>query len=230
MPDEDRHSEALEAELITDPDQKAHQEAKNGIRQFDLAIEQIEYYLQPDRRFKLRPSAVISLNRMALEGLNAFAGTYRPGAVEIKGSKHTPPGAHLVPELVEEMCDYVNTHWDRSAIHLAAYILWRLNWIHPFTDGNGRTTRATSFVVLCIRLGYRVPGTNTIPDQISRDKKPYYEALELADRAYDAEKKIDVGAMETLVSSLLAKQLAFIIRDSNSEQSRLTSSSIPPTT
>lgn len=229
MPPEDRHSEALNAELISDPDQKARQEAKNGVRQFDFAIEQIEYYLQPDRTFKLRPSALMSLNRVALEGLNAFAGTYRPGKVEIKGSKHAPPGAHLVPELVEEMCDYVNTQWDRSAIHLASYVLWRSNWIHPFTDGNGRTTRAISFVVLCIRLGYRVPGTNTIPEQISRNKNPYYEALESADRAYDAEKKIDVGAMETLVSSLLATQLAFIIRDANSEQSPPTSGSTATT-
>jgi Fic family protein len=219
MPSEDRHSEALEANLISDPAQQARQEARNGVRQFDLAIEQIEYWLQPDRPFKLRPSAIMSLNRLALDGLNAFAGTYRPGGVEIKGSKHTPPGAHLVPELVEEMCEFVNSHWDRSAIHLCSYLLWRLNWIHPFTDGNGRTTRAVSFVVLCVRLGYRVPGTNTIPEQISRDKKPYYEALELADFAYDKDRKIDVSAMETLVSSLLAKQLAFIIRDANTDQS-----------
>jgi Fic family protein len=219
MASEDRHSEALEAELISDPDQKARQEARNGVRQFDLAIDQIEYWLQPDRAFRLRPSAIMSLNRVALDGLNSFAGTYRPGGVEIKGSRHTPPGAHLVPELVEEMCEYVNARWDRSAIHLCSYVLWRLNWIHPFTDGNGRTTRAASFVILCVRLGYRVPGTNTIPEQISREKTPYYEALELADSAFEKEKKVDVSAMETLVSSLLAKQLAFIIRDANSEQS-----------
>jgi hypothetical protein len=43
MSPEDRHSEALETELIVDPGQKARQEAKNGLRQFDQAIEQIEY-------------------------------------------------------------------------------------------------------------------------------------------------------------------------------------------
>jgi Fic family protein len=220
MSPEDRHSEALEVELIADPDQKAHQEAKNGLRQFDNAIEQIEYWTQPDHPFKLRPSAIMTLNRVALEGLNRYAGIYRPGRVDIHGSKHTPPASHLVPELVEEMCDYVNSNWVRSPIHLSSYVLWRLNWIHPFVDGNGRTTRTISFVVLCVRLGYRVPGTNTIPEQISRDKNPYYRALELADSAYANEKKIDVSTMETLVGELLAKQLASVIRDARTDHAR----------
>ena len=163
---EDRHSEAREVELITDPEQRARQEAKNGLRQFDIAIEQIEYWLQPDRPYKLRPSAILTLNRVALEGLSHFAGGFRPGDVQIKGSRHKPPSGHLVPELVENLCDYVNGNWGRSPIHLASYVLWRLNWIHPFVDGNGRTTGAISFVVLCVRLGYRVPGSNTIPEQI----------------------------------------------------------------
>jgi Fic family protein len=220
MPAEDRHSEALEVEIIADPDQKAHQEAKNGLRQFDNAIEQIESWLQPGRTFKLRPSAIMSLNRLALDGLSSYAGIYRPAAIEIKGSKHTPPGSHLVPELVEEMCDYVNSNWDRSPLHLASYVLWRLNWIHPFVDGNGRTTRIVSFIVLCVRLGYRVPGSNTIPEQISHDKKPYYNALEQADSVFGNDKKIDVSAMETLVGDLLAKQLASVLRDAHMDEPR----------
>lgn len=215
---EDRHSKASEAELVTDPDEKARLEAKNGIRQFDLAIELIEYWLHPDRPFRLRPSAIMALNRAALEGLERFAGVYRPGAVKIGGSKHTPPAAHLVPELVEELCDYVNEHWGRSPIHLASYVMWRLNWIHPFVDGNGRTTRTTSFVVMCVRLGYRVPGSDTIPDQISRNKEPYYDALELADARYDREQKIDVSAMETLLGSLLANQLATVLHAARAER------------
>ena len=217
MESEDRHSEALEAELIADPDEKARREAENGVRQFDSAIEQIEYWIQPERPFKLRPSAILSLNRLAIEGLSSYAGIYRPAGIEIRGSKHTPPAAHRVPELVEELCDYVNLNWNRSPIHLASYVLWKLNWIHPFVDGNGRTTRVTSFIVLCVRLGYRVPGTNTIPEQISRDKNPYYRALELADAALDRDNKIDVSVMENLVDALLANQLASVIRDARAD-------------
>ena len=138
MSDVERHSKALEIELISDPAQRARQEAENGLRQFDEVIEQINHWLQPERPFKLRISAILSLHRRALEGISSFAGVFRPGGIEIKGSKHEPPGAHLVPELVEQMCDYVNEDWAKSsALHLAAYILWRMNWIHPFVDGNG---------------------------------------------------------------------------------------------
>jgi Fic family protein len=220
MESEDRRSEALEVELVADPEEKARQEAKNGLRQFDDVVEQIEYWLQPDRPFKLRPSAILGLNRTALEGLNRYAGLYRPTGINIGGSKHKPPPAHLVPGLIEEFCDYVNENWGRSPIHLASYALWKLNWIHPFVDGNGRTSRAISFVILCVRLGYRVPGLLTIPEQISRDKSPYYRALESADESYRRERQIDVGAMEALVGELLAKQLAGIIHDSRSEQPR----------
>lgn len=220
MPPEDRHSQALEAELISDPDEKARQEAKNGLRQFDTAVEQIEYSLQPDRPFKLRPSAIMQLNRVALEGLTRYAGIYRPAGVAIGGSKHSPPGAHLVPELVEDLCEYVNANWDRTPIHLASYVMWRLNWIHPFVDGNGRTTRTVSFVVLCIRLGYRIPGSPTIPEQIARDKKPYYSALEVADTVFKTEAKIDVSAMETLLEKLLANQLAAVLREAGTERAR----------
>jgi len=220
MAAEERHSEALEVELIADPVEKAHREAKNGLRQFDTAIQQIEYWLQPERPFRLRPSAIMALNRDALDGLSSFPGIYRPAAIEIKGSKHVPPQSYLVPELVEQMCEYVNSNWGRSAIHLASYVLWRLNWIHAFVDGNGRTTRAISFVVLCVRLGYRVPGTNTIPEQISKDKNPYYTALELADEAWEKNKEIDVSAMEALVEKLLANQLASVIRDARADLPR----------
>lgn len=217
---EDRHSEALEAELISDPDEKARQEAKNGLRQFDSAVEQIEYWLHPERRFKLRPSAIMGLNRVALEGLTRYAGVYRPAGIAIGGSKHTPPEAYLVPQLVEDLCEYVNANWDRAPIHLASYVMWRLNWIHPFVDGNGRTTRTVSFVVLCVRLGYRVPGSPTIPEQIARDKNPYYAALEAADEVLKNERKVDLRAMEALLERLLATQLASVLRDAGTERAR----------
>jgi Fic family protein len=148
------------------------------------------------------------LQREALAGISAYAGNYRPGGVAIEGSKHEPVGAHLVPELVEDMCDYVNDHWNESApIHLAAYLMWRLNWIHPFADGNGRTSRVVSYVVLSIRAGAILPGTPTIPDQIVDNRNPYFEALDAADAAC-REGKIDVSKMENLLATLLAKQLA----------------------
>ncbi len=127
--------------------------------------------------------------------------------MEISKSRHHPPPPETVPGYVEEMCDYVNEHiGNKSPVHLTAYLLWRINWIHPFDDGNGRTARATSYAVLCILLGYDLPGTKTIPEQIANDKTPYYKALEVADEAY-AKKQLDVSQLEDLIEDTLAAQL-----------------------
>jgi Fic family protein len=204
--EEKRDSRALEPNLISDPDQKARAEAANGLRQYDFGVSVIQEGLER-QPFKLRPSTILSLHREALAGISLFAGNYRPGGVEIQGSRHNPPGAHLVPGLMEQMCDYVNDNWAQSTpIHLAAYIMWRLNWIHPFADGNGRTSRIASYVVLSIKAGYMLPGVPTIPDQIVDNRKPYFDALDAADAAF-ANEAIDVSQMEELLGRLLAKQL-----------------------
>jgi Fic family protein len=206
----ERHSHALEPSLVSDPDEIARIEARNGVRQFDAVTEMIEHFSDPERKFRLRPSQLLHLHRIALEGLSSYAGNWRPAGIEIKGSKHEPVGAHLVPEEIEHMCDYVNENWDKSSpLHLAAYALWKLNWIHPFTDGNGRTARAFSYLLLCIRLGYRLPGSRTIPAQIARNKEPYYKALEAADGQWHS-KRLDLTALEELLADLLAEQLASV--------------------
>jgi Fic family protein len=209
--DKTRHSSAFEADLISDPDEKTAQEARNGLRQIDEVAEMVESYTERGRQFRFRLSALLHLHRTALEGISSYAGNFRPAGIEIGGSKHRPPEAFLVPELVEEMCDYVNEHWDTStALNLAAYVLWRLNWIHPFTDGNGRTARAASYLVLCLRIGHPLYGALSVPAQIAQDKRPYYEALEQADSAYD-KGQIDVGRLEDLLEALLARQLLNVL-------------------
>lgn len=203
---EKRDSRALEPELINDPIAKAEAEARNGLRQYDYGIKTIQTALERTA-FKLRPSLVLALQREALTGISMFAGNYRPAGVKIEGSKHQPPGAHLVPELIEEMCDYINDHWGTATpIHLAAYIMWRLNWIHPFADGNGRTSRILSYVVLSIRAGSVLPGTPTIPDQIVDNRVPYFDALDAADAAW-RNGQIDLSKMEEFLAGLLARQL-----------------------
>ena len=98
---DDRHSKAFEAELITDPTELAQAEARNGLRQADRVIEMVEYWLQPERPFRLRVSTLLDLHRYALEGISSYAGNFRPAGIEIKGSQHAPPGAHMVAEEVE---------------------------------------------------------------------------------------------------------------------------------
>lgn len=227
--DGDRHSRAALPELITDPKEKAEKEARNALQQFDTAIKLIDdWLLTPERPFKLRLSLIQQLHRIALDGLSAFAGNWRPAGVEILGSKHEPVGAHLVAESVEEMCDYVNEKWEqKTAIHLAAYAMWRLNWIHPFDDGNGRTSRMLSYVILCVRSSQHLPGKNTIPEQISRDKTPYYNALDAADGAY-RDGWVDVSVLEELLSGMLASQLIEVYQDATGSAGDLNEGSIQP--
>jgi len=204
----DRSSEAAAPLLITDPEERAKREAENGLKQFDSVIGLVERYQAERWKFTLRLSMILSLHRDALLGIHPLAGNFRPSTVDIKGSKHTPPDAYLVPQLVEELCDYVNENWEKATpIHLAAYTMWRLNWIHPFADGNGRTARAISYLVLCMKMGGRVPGVRTIPALIAENKPPYYDALEAADDVWSKEQRVDLNRLEDLLSGLFSAQL-----------------------
>lgn len=212
--DERRNSRALIPSLITDPKKKAEAEAANGLLQYDQGIAAIHTAIDINagaNRWKLRPSLILGLQRRALEGISSFAGTYRPGPVEIEKSKHIPPDAHRVPEMVEDLCDYINDNWDeRTPIHLSAYVLWRLNWIHPFDDGNGRTSRLVSYVVLLVRANHVLGGSPTIPDLISKHRAAYFAALDAADAKLKETGRADISEMEALMSVLLAQQLASI--------------------
>ena len=201
-----RHSVPEDSELV-DPMLRAEREAENGLRQFDIGLAMVEDAIAKGQPFRLRPSHILGLHREALRGLSPYAGNWRPAGVQIQGSGHEPVEAFRVPELVEEMCDYVNDHReDRTGIHLAAYVMWRLNWIHPFTDGNGRTSRIVSYVVLCIALSSVLRGKDTIPEQIVHNRKPYFDALESADLAC-RDGGLDLSLMEALLEGMLAVQL-----------------------
>lgn len=117
----DRHSRADELEIVVDPAERAKLEARNALEQFDAVISLVEQFTAPEHpRFRLRSSTILQLQRIALKGLSAYAGVFRPGGVDIGGSKHKPVEAHLVPARVEELCDYVEDHWTKPPIHLTA--------------------------------------------------------------------------------------------------------------
>jgi Fic family protein len=197
--------------LIRDENQIAQQEARNGLLQFDEVIRLIEQSA-PVQRIEFTPHLIAELNRLAIQGIRRSAGEFRSVPVSISGTSHKPPHHDDVPALVKAMCLYANNHWLSSkgdladALHISAYLMWRVNWIHPFRDGNGRTSRAVSYLALSTRLGLLLPGTPTIADQIVDFKEPYYKAIDAADSAWKAG-ILDVNAMERLIERLLAIQL-----------------------
>jgi Fic family protein len=112
---DDRHSEADTVELITNPDEKAHREAENGVRQYRATLEIIiANIMPPNKDFRLKQAFILLLNQKALEGIHPLAGTYRNSRVTIGKSSHFPPPHLEVPDLVSEMCDYVNTNWNEK--------------------------------------------------------------------------------------------------------------------
>lgn len=214
----ERNTVAQQADLEKDPAAKARREAENGLKQAALAAEIIRAHVKdPERPFRLTQGILLKLHHAALEGIHPLAGTYRNGKASIHGSSHEPPDVWQVADEVALLCEHVRSEWNnKSAIYLASYVMWRLNWIHPFADGNGRTSRAGSYVVLSIKLDSLLPGTPTIPEQIDSNKKPYYDALESADASWKERQEIDVSELENLLNQTLAVQLVNAAKQAHS--------------
>lgn len=59
-------------------------------------------------------------------------------------------------------------------------------------------------MVLCCKMGFKIPGEVTIPERIAQDKQRYYKALDQADASWKAG-YLDVSEMEELLKDLAAK-------------------------
>ena len=118
------------------------------------------------------------LHKLILAGIDdEFAGIYRDREVEIGGSAYKPPEVYEVPQKMAELGDYVHsvTAQERDdfgfpILTATAVHAW-LARIHPFVDGNGRTSRILMNLIL-IRSGYPI----CIITQEERLR--YYDALE----------------------------------------------------
>ncbi|MFN5728160.1 MAG: Fic family protein [Pseudanabaena sp.] len=102
------------------------------------------------------------------------AGVYRKLPVAIAGSKHLPPQPYLLQDLMEDYFRFYNQEKDNlHQVVLAAEMHERLVTIHPFIDGNGRTSRLIMNLIL---LQYGFPLAIIGGDYDSR--MAYYDALE----------------------------------------------------
>ena len=183
---------------------KIELEERNVFLQFAMIVRIMD---ERQDGWELTPGLVRMFHRLAVRGIYRCAGQYRKGGVAIRGSPHKPLGWAYVDGLVAEMCDKVNESDDWSPVKTAAYLLWRLSWIHPFSGGNGRTSRAVCHLVLCKRLGFLLPGKPTIAEQIDANWARYQAALEDADAA-SKDGVTDVSQMETLLEEFLQVQLS----------------------
>jgi len=102
----------------------------------------------------------------------------------------------------------IHENWDvlDHPTPLPAYALWRLNWVHPFVEGNGRTARAACYYLLCVRQGRLLPGSKIVPERIRENRAPYYAALKDADRHWN-DGHFNVSNLAEYLEGLLAGQL-----------------------
>ena len=123
------------------------------------------------------------LHFLAMEGIDGPVGAWRQESVTV--GNYIPPEHNKIDELMEEFIKEVYRLWDRcSPLEMAGYVMWRLNWIHPFVNGNGRTARALMYYCLCLKFKRRLPGRSVIELIKSRHRKEYNKVLPIVDSIY----------------------------------------------
>lgn len=158
--------------------------------------------------FSFTEDLIKRLHFVAMTGLLTEPGSYRTSDVQITNSPHRPPPWLQVPGHMSQLCLYVNREWQNlDLVRLAAVVMWRLNWIHPFENGNGRTSRAAAYLVLCAKHGALLPAKNSIVTQIMQNKVPYNAALRACDDGHAITGGLACDPMEQLIAFLLKEQI-----------------------
>lgn len=189
-----------------DPSLYARVEEKNLLRQYDLLANCIEIGLRGGvdtfDRYMLW-----SLNAAAVANICQHGGRYREQPIYV--GNHIPPHFRDVPLLMDQFISIVHENWEilDGPTEMAAFALWRMNWIHPFIEGNGRTARAACYFLLCLRQGRLLGGRKTVPERIRENREGYVAALKAADAAWE-NGHFDVSELAIYPEGLLAAQLS----------------------
>ena len=90
---------------------------------------------------------------------------------------YTPPPAHDIPVLMAELTSWLNREEETHPVLISGVAQFQLVHIHPFLDGNGRTSRLLS--KLCLyRAGYDFKRLFTISEYYNRDRSAFYRAIQ----------------------------------------------------
>ncbi len=165
------------------------------------AVELVES--QVDTDYALKAANILDVHSLVLQKIEKeFAGRYRNAGVRIAGANFVPPNALKVDALMDDLIHWANE--DGRALPplvRAAIFHHRFVWIHPFFDGNGRTVRLISNLLL-MKDGY--------PPAIilKNDRKKYYDALNKANQG-------DYAKLLLLVSQAAERSLDIYLSSLN---------------
>jgi Fic family protein len=149
---------------------REHLEAINHAQ----AVEFIKDIASSD--IEINERTIKEIHALILHGINKEqAGKYRDVPVMIVGSKHTPPQPYLIMSQMEQfMRDYQEMQsQNEHPVLIAAFLHDELVKIHPFIDGNGRTSRLLMNLYL-LSKGYTI----TALKGDNEARYTYYTALE----------------------------------------------------
>ncbi|WP_138418878.1 Fic family protein [Aquibacillus sediminis] len=137
------------------------------------AITYVEEIVQKNE--SLSEWQIKNLHRFILKGIDdEHAGVYRDQQVFISGTTHTPPAHYLIKEKMDQLMNWyrnegIHLHpLERGAMLHAIFV-----GIHPFIDGNGRTSR------LLLNLELMKEGFPPVIIKVE-NRLAYYEALDKA--------------------------------------------------
>ncbi|MDQ0154653.1 Fic family protein [Robertmurraya andreesenii] len=149
-------------------------------------VEQIVKNKEPFSEWQIK-----NLHRLILKGINdEYAGVYRDQQVFISGAKHRPPAPFLIKEQMENLINWYEQESNqlhpitRGAMLHAIFV-----GIHPFIDGNGRTSR------LLLNLELMKEGYPPVIIKVE-NRLNYYEALDKAHTQKDYDDSIQLVAKE----------------------------------
>jgi len=117
-----------------------------------------------------------------VRGEKAEPGNYRRIQNYVVNSRtkeviYTPPAPLEVPRLMREFTEWINKAEDVSPVLVAGIAQFQFVHIHPFVDGNGRTARLLSTLIL-YKTGYDFKRLFTISEYYDKDRPSYYQAIQ----------------------------------------------------
>jgi Fic family protein len=166
-------------ERVEDADPDDARELLNYRKAFDFVSEYIV------GRRPITEGLIREIHKRLVDGVRGGAcapGEYRKVQNYIVNSAtgkivYTPPPVHDVPILMGELVEWLNSEQEIHPVLMSGIAQFQLVHIHPFLDGNGRTSRLLS--TLCLyRAGYDFKRLFTISEYYDRDRAAFYGAIQ----------------------------------------------------
>ncbi len=162
-----------------------------------------------------RELAVAVHDRVLAGEHEAGAGRMRSGSSRVADRRtdrtvFLPPGADEVPELVDGLLGQLTEEELHPAVS-AAWLHVALAAVHPFRDGNGRTARVLTSLVM-FRGGFRSPTFTSLEEWWGHHPEEYYRAFACLGDRFDS--RADVTPfIEAHVNAQLAQVRALDLRE-----------------